>query len=120
MGIAIKGPCYVYGDNNLVLINSSVPDSMLKKKNNSVAYHHTREGTSRDKLRCIYINTHGNPSDLQTKSLPYGEKQIKFCKMLLKHIYGFDEHVRNVISDDSYNNNEAAGAASMKLVRFLL
>ena len=86
MGIAIKGPCYVYGDNNLVLVNSSVPDSMLKKKSNLVAYHHTRERTSRDKWRCTYINKHDNPSDLQTKSLPYGEKRIKFRKILLKHI----------------------------------
>ena len=120
MGIAIKGPCYVYGDNNSVLINSSVPDSMLKKKSNSVAYHHTREGTFQDEWRCAYINTHDNPSDLQTKSLPYGEKRIKFCKMLLKLIYGFDEHVRNAMGDDKHDNNQAAGAASLKLVRFLL
>ena len=63
---------------------------------------------------------HDNPSDLQTKSLPYGEKRIKFCKMLLQHIYGFDEHVRNVIEDDKHDNNQAAGAALLKLVRFLL
>ena len=61
-----------------------------------------------------------NPSDLQTKSLPYGEKRIKFYKMLLKHIYGFDEHIRNVISDDKYDNNQATGAALLRLVKFLL
>ena len=31
--------CYVYGDNQAVLANSRAPDSMLKKKSNSIAYH---------------------------------------------------------------------------------
>ena len=41
MGISIRGPCYVYGDNKAVLRNSALPDSQLKKKSNSIAFHHT-------------------------------------------------------------------------------
>ena len=65
MEIAIKGPCYLYGDNKSVLVNTSVPDSTLKKKSNSIAYHHSRarEGTVRDERRCTYINTDDNHSD---------------------------------------------------------
>ena len=41
MGIPIRGPCYVFGDNKSVIRNSSIPDSVLKKKRNSIAYNHT-------------------------------------------------------------------------------
>ena len=93
MGIPVQGPCYVYGDNQAVLANSRAPDSMLKKKSNSIAYHFVREGCSRDVWRCAYIKTDDNPADICTKPLPYSEKRVKFCKMLLHHLYGYVGHV---------------------------
>ena len=95
MGIPINECCYVYGDNQSVLVNSSQPDSALKKKSNSIAFHHVREGTARDEWRCAYINTDDNHSDMQTKPLPFGEKRVKFCKMQLDHIYGEKGHKAN-------------------------
>ena len=71
MGIPVRGPCYVYGDNKSVLINSSVQDYVLKKKSNSIAFHHTREGSARDEWRITYIKAHDNPANLKTKPLPY-------------------------------------------------
>ena len=93
MGIPVEGPCYVYGDNQAVLANSRAPDSMLKKKSNSIAYHFVREGCSRDVWRCAYIKTDDNQADICTKPLPYSEKRVKFCKMLLHHLYGYVGHV---------------------------
>ena len=115
MGISINGPCYVYGDNKSVLVNTSVPDSTLKKKSNSIAYHHSREGTARDEWRCTYINTDDNHSDAQTKPLPFGEKRVKFCKQVLKHIYGHDEHVKNAITDVIEQNEQTMPAAAAAL-----
>ena len=43
MGISILGPCLTYGDNNAVVTNSTLPDSVLKKKTKSVAYIFVRE-----------------------------------------------------------------------------
>ena len=98
MGIDIRGPCYVYGDNKAVLRNAALPDSQLKKKSNSIAFHHTREGSARDEWRITYINTDDNPADSQTKPLPYGAKRVKFCKQLLKHMYAYGKHiVRHVV-----------------------
>ena len=88
MGIPIKGPTYVYRDKKSVLVNSSTPDSQLKKKNNSIAYHHICEGCTRVEWRITYIKTDNNPEDLLTKPLPKGNKQIKFCQKLLNHLYG--------------------------------
>jgi hypothetical protein len=39
MGIPCDEPTYVYGDNQSVLANTTPPESQLKKKSNSIAYH---------------------------------------------------------------------------------
>ena len=86
MGIPCEIPSFVYGDNKSVLANTMVPDSTLKKKSNSIAYHFIREGCARDEWRMAYVNTHENPADLLTKPLPSGEKRDNFVKMILHHI----------------------------------
>ena len=83
MGVPVVECAYIYGDNKSVLVNSGTPHSQLKKKSNSVAFHHVREGSALDEWRTTYINTHENIADLLTKNLPSGAKRTKFCKMLL-------------------------------------
>ena len=39
MGIPISCPSYIYGDNMSVVHNTSRPESVLRKKSNSVCYH---------------------------------------------------------------------------------
>lgn len=90
MGIPVIGPAYIYGDNQSVLANTSIPDSVLKKKSQSIAYHFVREGTARDEWRTAYVNTHENESDLLTKLLPSGEKRKGFVRRLLHHIFRSD------------------------------
>ena len=48
MGISCDNPTFVYGDNQSVLANTTVPDLTLKKKSQSIAYHLVQEGASRD------------------------------------------------------------------------
>ena len=85
MGIPVETHTYIYGDNQSVLANTTMPHSNLKKKSNAIAFHFVREGTARDEWRTAYINTHDNPSDMLTKPLPSGEKRRKFCGMVLYH-----------------------------------
>jgi hypothetical protein len=87
MGIPCEDPTFVYGDNQSVLFNTSIPESTLKKKSQSIAYHFVHEGSARDEWRTAYVNTHLNPADLLTKPLPHGEKRRSFVQMLLHHIY---------------------------------
>ena len=87
MGISINGPTFVYGDNQSVLANTSGPDSALKKKSNSIAFHFVREGTARDEWRTAYIQSDENTSDLLTKCLPSGEKRRKLRGRVLHHLY---------------------------------
>ena len=88
MGIPVEGPAYIHGDNQSVLCNTSRPDSTLKKKSQSIAFHFLREGVARDEWRTAYVNTHYNEADLLTKVLPHGEKRVKFVQNLLHHIFG--------------------------------
>ena len=88
MGIPCTAPAYIFGDNQSVLANTTIPDSTLKKKSQSIAYHFVREGCARDEWRTTYVNTHLNPADLLTKPLPSGEKQTSFVRMILHYIFG--------------------------------
>jgi hypothetical protein len=87
MGIACEEPAYISGDNQSVLYNTSIPDSTLKKKSQSIAYHFVREGSARDEWRTSYVNTHDNEADLLTKMLPAGEKRKGFIRNILHHIF---------------------------------
>ena len=87
MGIPVDGPAYIEGDNQSVLANTTVPDSVLKKKSQSIAYHFVREGVARDEWRTSYVNTHDNEADLLTKLLPSGPKRKGFVRNLLHHIF---------------------------------
>ena len=43
MGVPFDGPANVMADNMSVVKNTSIPESVLKKKSNSIAYHYVRE-----------------------------------------------------------------------------
>ena len=45
--IPVIGCSFLYGDNQYVLFNTSIPDSNLKKKNQAIAYNFVREGVAR-------------------------------------------------------------------------
>ena len=87
MGIPCEGPAYILGDNQSVLANTTVPDSTLKKKSQSICYHFVREGAARNEWRTSYVNTNDNESDLLTKLLPSGPKRWGFVRTLLRHIF---------------------------------
>jgi len=88
MGIPILGCSHIYGDNKSVLANTSVPESVLKKKSQSIAYHFVREGVARDEWRTTYVNTNDNEADLFTKVMPSGAKRKGFVRNILHHIFG--------------------------------
>ena len=48
MGISCDDPKVIYGDNQSVLANTIIPDLMLKKESQSIAYHFVQEGAAWD------------------------------------------------------------------------
>ena len=69
MGIPCETSAFVYCDNKSVLSNASVPDSVLKKKSNSIAYNFVREGVVMKEWLFAYVNTKENLADFLTKPL---------------------------------------------------
>ena len=93
MGIPVEGPAYIEGDNQSILANTTIPDSTLKKKSQSIAYHFLREGAARGEWRTTYVNTHENEADLLTKHPPSGEKRKGFVRNLYTMSSGHKEMV---------------------------
>ena len=87
MGIPVNSPAYIFGDNQSVLCNTTMPDSTLKEKTNSICYHLIREGAARDEWQTSDVNTHDNEADLLTKSFPSGENRRGFVRRLLHHMF---------------------------------
>ena len=87
MGIPVNNPCFIFGDNQSVLWNTTVPESMLKKLSSSVAYQFVREGASLDQWRTSYVNINDNPADLMTKTLSSGLNRYRKVRMIMYDIY---------------------------------
>eukprot|EP00557_Chaetoceros_sp_GSL56_P007431 CAMPEP_0176495028 /NCGR_PEP_ID=MMETSP0200_2-20121128/10431_1 /TAXON_ID=947934 /ORGANISM="Chaetoceros sp., Strain GSL56" /LENGTH=100 /DNA_ID=CAMNT_0017892865 /DNA_START=116 /DNA_END=418 /DNA_ORIENTATION=- len=81
-GIPIDGPAQVYGDNNSVILNSSVPESTLKKKHHSVNYNYVRECVAAGIGLVIKVDTNENLADLFTKVLDKVKRRAIVTKIL--------------------------------------
>jgi hypothetical protein len=68
-GVPLEGPTTILCDNNSVVLSSSIPESRLKKKHNSVAFHKVREAVAAGITRITHVISKENIADLFTKSL---------------------------------------------------
>jgi hypothetical protein len=68
-GVPIDGPAQVYCDNQGVVKNTSVPESVLSKKHNAINYHAVREAVAAGVLQVHKEDTQTNLADLFTKVL---------------------------------------------------
>jgi hypothetical protein len=73
MGFQIDGPTYAFGDNMSVVKNTSAPESVLRKKCNSICYHAVREAVVTGELIVAHMPGVSNPSNLLTKAVPGGQ-----------------------------------------------
>ena len=73
-GVPLDGPTNVMCDNNGVVKNTSIPESTLNKKHNSINYHVVREAAAAGILRVGKEDTKTNLADALTKLLPYSKK----------------------------------------------
>ena len=82
MGVELTGPSYIYGDNMSVIHNTQNPESTLKKKSNSIAYHYVRSRCAADILRIEWINTKDQLADILTK-VHTGEVRKRLANMIM-------------------------------------
>ncbi|MGH3053704.1 MAG: Ty1/Copia family ribonuclease HI, partial [Gaiellaceae bacterium] len=69
LGVPLLGPANGFCDNQSVVINSTWPDSTLKKKHNSISYHKVRECIAAKIIRLAKEDGTTNLADILTKSL---------------------------------------------------
>jgi hypothetical protein len=73
LSASIDGPNFFFGDNASVITNISIPESVLKKKSNSIAHHCVREAVAMKEILPVCVNAKSNASDILTKVLPNGK-----------------------------------------------
>lgn len=83
MGVQLSGPSFAYGDNMSVIHNTQRPESMLRKKSNSICYHAIRESVAMGEMLTGHVSTHHNPADIATKVLSGGRKRDYLCGLVI-------------------------------------
>lgn len=81
-GIPLDGPTNVFCDNEAVTKNATIPESTLKKKHNSIAYHRTREAVAAGTIRVTKEDGTTNLADVLTKLLPQAMKDFLCDKFM--------------------------------------
>ena len=69
IGVPLDGEMNVFCDNESVSKNSTLPESTLKKKHNSIAYHHACEARAVNTVHIAWEKSEMNLTDLLTKLL---------------------------------------------------
>ena len=69
MGAEPDGPALLLGDNNSVVLSCTMPNSVLKKKHNAVAWHMIREAIAGGIVKFAHIPSEMNYADILTKPL---------------------------------------------------
>ena len=70
MGIPIDGPINMFCDYEAVVRNSTMLESMLKKKHVAICYHRVREACAPGMIQIAKEDGATNLADVLTKSLP--------------------------------------------------
>jgi hypothetical protein len=83
MNVALSGPTFVYGDNMSVVHNTQRPESVLKKKSNSICYHAVRKSSAMGESIIGHVPSVENPADICTKVVPGGLKRNHLIRLLL-------------------------------------
>jgi hypothetical protein len=86
MGVTIDGSTYVYCDNMSVVHNTQRPESVLKKKSNTIFYHEVRESTAMGKSIIVHVPSVNNPVDICTNALPGGQKRDHLIGLLMHEL----------------------------------
>ena len=70
LGVPIETTSLLLGGNNSVLLNTTIPSSMLKKKHLGCSYHRIHEAIASKIIDFAYVSSHDNFADVLTKPLP--------------------------------------------------
>jgi hypothetical protein len=85
LGVDLYGPALMLGYNISVVLNTSVPSRVLKKKDNKIAYHFVQDAIESKIMSFTYIKSEENARDILTKPL----SNEKFHYLIKKWLFQF-------------------------------
>jgi len=84
LGIEVKGPTLLFGDNRSVVDSATVPQSKLNKRHMALSYHKVREAIASGAMRFLWINGPENPADILSKHWGYQQVGSLLQQLLFK------------------------------------
>jgi hypothetical protein len=82
LGIPIKGRSMMFGDNQSVVTNATIPHSQLCKRHLALAYHKVREAIASKMLNFYHIDGTKNPADIMSKIWGYQQVATQLKALL--------------------------------------
>ena len=67
LGVPIRERSYMYGDNRSVVLNATVPHSILSKRHHLLSYHRVREAIAAKYVAFYWKDGKTNPADILSK-----------------------------------------------------
>jgi Reverse transcriptase (RNA-dependent DNA polymerase) len=107
-GVPVVDATDVFCDNQAVVFNSSIPQSMLAKKHNAICFHRVREAVASGMIRVAKVQSEFDLADGFTKSLPAPRRQFIFSRLMMNPQWNeATDGSLGVIEDDSREEDEA-------------
>jgi hypothetical protein len=83
LGVTVKGPTHLFGDNGSVVTNATLPYSPLRKRHHALSYHYTRESIASGAIDFQFLPGHKNPADILSKHWGYQQVWVSALRPLL-------------------------------------
>lgn len=77
------------GDDMIVIINTTLPSSMLKKKANAILYHKIRKSVACKIMKFVFVQSTENTGDIFTKLL----EKPKFYPLVEPYLFRKPHHL---------------------------
>ena len=81
-GVPLMGPANVFCDNQGVVNNTMMPESVLSKKHNQICYHCVHEAVAAGIIRVVKEDTETNLADILTKPLATARRRFLLERIL--------------------------------------
>ena len=101
IGVPVGESSMMLGDNMSVIVNTTLPSSVLKKKANAISYHKIRESIACKIMKFAFVRSEENLSDIFTKALD----KPSFFSITEKYLFRKPKHImdarkQSIQSDD--------------------
>ena len=101
LGVPVEDSSMMLGDNMSVIINTTLPSSVRKKKANDISYHKTRESIACKNIKFAFVKSEDNLNDIFTKALD----KPSFFSIIEKYLFRKPRHIMDMrqkaVQDDN-------------------